>query len=126
MESKSLTINAQSTYSTRILKRCMYNASFIHTSFFFNLYRSNQQTTKVELRPEVMTQPPWPPAEVVILSVRASAVGMAEAASTRIRMSLRFQEQSGFLPRLLANPLRNLLFASGSCVVPSSIPRESC
>ena len=93
---------------------------------FFHLYRSNQQTTKVELRPEVMTRPPWPPAEVDILSVRASAVGMAGAASIRIRMSLRFQEQSGFPRQPQTNPPRNLLFASGSCVVPSSIPRESC
>ena len=92
------------------------------TIFIFRYRR----TMRVELRPEVMTRPRWPQAEVDIRSVRASAVGMAGAASIKIRMSLRFQEQSDFLRRPLANPLRNLLFASGSCVVPSSIPRESC
>ena len=92
------------------------------TIFIFRYRR----TMRVELRPEVTTQPRWPQAEVDIRSVLASAAGMAGAASIRIRMSLRFQEQSGFPQQPQTNPPQTWSFANGSCVVPSSIPRESC
>ena len=49
---------------------------------------------RVELRPEVMTRPQWPQAEVVILLVLELVV---IEVVIRIRMSLKFQERLDFL-----------------------------